>query len=264
MRTILLTVSVLTACADAPRPDAPLVRLAVVKSDPAHTPADARAEHINGALAWSPLGFDVELEDGTYPLTECQRRWYASDAPDARACQLTIGVILVDFLIERRGTSALANREERSIALDTRLTGYELEIATAHEIGHIVLDASNEEHTATGIMSGRTARTFTGGTMKREHLTSLMRVAGYHGDHATFTRLFIENRISKKAADQAFRSGEQARSAGVKCTCRSCVAAGRGPSSTRQSPMAQSFGTPSESGAEIKMHAELTDKVGAS
>lgn len=99
--------------------------------------------------------------------------------------------------------------------------------------------------------------------MKREHLTSLMRVAGYHGDHATFTRLFIENRISKKAADEAFRSGERARANGVKCTCRSCVAAGRGPSSARQSPMAEAFGvpagrtlsTPSENAGEIQTHA---------
>lgn len=158
MRTIIFALCVLTACTDAPRPDAPLVRLVTVKSDPAHSPAESRPEHIAGALAWYELGFDVELEDGTYPLTECQRRWYASDAPDARACQLTIGVILVDFLIERRGTSALANRDERSIALDTRLAGYELEIAVAHEVGHVLLDAPNEDHTASGIMSGRTTR----------------------------------------------------------------------------------------------------------
>lgn len=72
--------------------------------------------------------------------------------------------------------------------------------------------------------------------MKREHLTSLLRVAGYHGDHAAFTRLYIENRISKRAADEAFRSGERALAAGVKCTCRTCVAAGRGPNSDPQQP----------------------------
>lgn len=158
MRTILIALLSIAACADAPRPDAPLVRLVVVNSDPGRTPAEPRAEHIDGALAWSPLGFDVELEDGTYPLTECQRRWYASASSDARACQLTIGVVLVDYLIERRGTSALANRDERWIAVDTRLTGYELTIAVAHEIGHVVLDAPNEDHTPTGIMSGTTAR----------------------------------------------------------------------------------------------------------
>ena len=158
MRTIILFAFLFAACADAPRPDVPLVRLVTVKSDPAHSPAESRPEHIAGALAWHELGFDVELEDGTYPLTECQRRWYASSAADARECQLTVGVILVDFLIERRGTSALSNRDERWIAIDTRLTGYELEIAVAHEVGHIVLDAPNEDHTPTGIMSGRTAR----------------------------------------------------------------------------------------------------------
>jgi hypothetical protein len=53
-------------------------------------------------------------------------------------------------------------------------------------------------------------------------LTTLLRVAGYHEDRATFTRLYIENRISKKNADEAYRSGRQAKAAGVRCDCHDC------------------------------------------
>ncbi len=58
--------------------------------------------------------------------------------------------------------------------------------------------------------------------MKREVLTTLIRVAGYHDDRATFTRLYIENRISKPKADEAYRSGRQAKAAGVRCDCHEC------------------------------------------
>lgn len=57
----------------------------------------------------------------------------------------------------------------------------------------------------------------------RATLTSLIRTAGYHDDKATFTRLYVENRISKAAADEAFRSGRQARAVGVRCTCSACL-----------------------------------------
>lgn len=61
--------------------------------------------------------------------------------------------------------------------------------------------------------------------MKREHLTSYLRIAGYHSDRAAFTRLFVENRISKAKAIEAYRSGAQARAAGVRCTCVECTRA---------------------------------------
>jgi hypothetical protein len=60
--------------------------------------------------------------------------------------------------------------------------------------------------------------------MKREVLTTLIRTAGYHEDRASFTRLYVENRISKQAADEAYRSGRQARAAGVRCDCHECKA----------------------------------------
>lgn len=58
--------------------------------------------------------------------------------------------------------------------------------------------------------------------MKREHLIGLLRVAGYHEDTATYTRLLIENRISKAAAREAFVQGRNARANGVGCSCGDC------------------------------------------
>lgn len=144
----------ITACTDDV-PEAPHVGLFVVNSDPGRTPADGVQEHLDGANAWAPLGFKVDYEHGAYARTECGRRWYASEVVDTE-CQITIGVVMVDNLVERRGTDALADREARAIYLDTRLDGDRLRIATAHEVGHIILDAP--DHTRTGIMSGRTWR----------------------------------------------------------------------------------------------------------
>ncbi len=64
--------------------------------------------------------------------------------------------------------------------------------------------------------------------MKREHLIAMIRTAGYHEDPATYTRLLVENRISFTRAKAAFAEGQRARENGVRCTCRTCVAAGRG------------------------------------
>lgn len=144
----------LTGCAVEHAPVAPHVGLFVVNSDPGRTPSEPRAEHLDGANAWSPLGFEFAFEYGAYGRTECGRRWYTTDFDPE--CQITIGVVVTPFLVERRGTDALSNREERWLAVDSRLTGEALRIAIAHEVGHIVLDSP--EHTASGIMSGQTSR----------------------------------------------------------------------------------------------------------
>ena len=60
--------------------------------------------------------------------------------------------------------------------------------------------------------------------MKREHLLAHLRVAGYHEDRAAFTRLYIENRVSKKVADDAFNVGRTMRRNGVGCGCSDCKA----------------------------------------
>ncbi len=59
--------------------------------------------------------------------------------------------------------------------------------------------------------------------MTRADVLRHMRTAGYHGDRARWTRLFIESRISFQAADGMFREGERAKKAGVTCTCRECT-----------------------------------------
>ena len=61
-----------------------------------------------------------------------------------------------------------------------------------------------------------------GGTVKRSTATDLMRVAGYHGDTRTFARLLVEQSVSRFTSLEAWRSGERAKAAGVKCTCIVC------------------------------------------
>ena len=58
--------------------------------------------------------------------------------------------------------------------------------------------------------------------MKRSVLLTKLRTAGYHGDRASFTRLLIENRIVMDKAQRAYREGEAAKRAGVKCDCMEC------------------------------------------
>lgn len=58
--------------------------------------------------------------------------------------------------------------------------------------------------------------------MKRDVLLALLRVAGYHDDAREYTRLLIEERISKAAAREAYNIGRRAREVGVPCSCREC------------------------------------------
>ncbi len=58
--------------------------------------------------------------------------------------------------------------------------------------------------------------------MKREHLITYLRVAGYHEDAARFTRLLIENRISYARAKEAFAEGRTLRARGMRCDCHDC------------------------------------------
>lgn len=59
--------------------------------------------------------------------------------------------------------------------------------------------------------------------MKREHVLAWLRVAGYHADRASFTRIYIENRIGYEAAKAAYGQGQAQRASGaVKCSCADC------------------------------------------
>lgn len=57
---------------------------------------------------------------------------------------------------------------------------------------------------------------------KRAHALAWMRIAGYHEDTRAFTRLFIESRIARPVADDAFNAGRRARAAGMACHCLAC------------------------------------------
>ena len=57
---------------------------------------------------------------------------------------------------------------------------------------------------------------------KRELVFQQIKVAGYHGDSRTATRLLIENPISRKRYNEAWDAGAKAKSAGVSCSCYRC------------------------------------------
>jgi len=57
---------------------------------------------------------------------------------------------------------------------------------------------------------------------KRETALRLAKIAGYHGDSKTFTRLIIECRVNRQAMNSAWYAGERALEAGVKCHCLDC------------------------------------------
>lgn len=58
--------------------------------------------------------------------------------------------------------------------------------------------------------------------MSRSAILALMKVAGYHDDSLGFTRLYVENRISRKSADEQWASGKQMKKNGVPCGCYTC------------------------------------------
>ena len=57
---------------------------------------------------------------------------------------------------------------------------------------------------------------------KREVTLAKARVAGYHGDVQSFTRLLIEGRVRLPFMNAAWREGVAQKAKGVRCTCRDC------------------------------------------
>ena len=57
---------------------------------------------------------------------------------------------------------------------------------------------------------------------QRQIALAAIRVAGYHDDLRTATRLYTENRISRKVYDTAYNEGVKQREAGVPCSCYTC------------------------------------------
>lgn len=48
------------------------------------------------------------------------------------------------------------------------------------------------------------------------------RIAGYHHDATTFTRLIIEARVARDAMNKAWRTGQEQRKNGMPCGCWQC------------------------------------------
>jgi hypothetical protein len=57
---------------------------------------------------------------------------------------------------------------------------------------------------------------------KRDRALQCAKIAGYHEDRKTLTRLYIECRVNLHAMQAAFWAGQQAKKAGVKCGCYDC------------------------------------------
>lgn len=60
-------------------------------------------------------------------------------------------------------------------------------------------------------------------SVKRADLINALTFAGYHGDVAGAQRLYVEHRISLRAAGDAYARGAEAKNAGTKCGCPECL-----------------------------------------
>ncbi len=58
--------------------------------------------------------------------------------------------------------------------------------------------------------------------MKRTDALAWIRIAGYHNDQKSFVRLYVENRVSRKSADEAWAKGVKAKESGMGCACHQC------------------------------------------
>jgi hypothetical protein len=57
---------------------------------------------------------------------------------------------------------------------------------------------------------------------KRELVLENVKIAGYHNDAAAGTRAFIGGHISNATYLKAWRKGQRAKEAGVRCDCLDC------------------------------------------
>ena len=60
------------------------------------------------------------------------------------------------------------------------------------------------------------------GRMTRKRALAAIFAAGYHEDRKTFTRVYVENRVSFLAANREYIDGQIARRNGLRCTCHEC------------------------------------------
>jgi hypothetical protein len=57
---------------------------------------------------------------------------------------------------------------------------------------------------------------------KKEITLASCKVAGYHNDMKSFTRVYVESRLSLVVAQEAYNQGIKLRESGMKCTCSKC------------------------------------------
>jgi len=60
--------------------------------------------------------------------------------------------------------------------------------------------------------------------MTRKNALTVLRIAGYHEDMRTFTRVYVENRVSLQVARREYAAGQQAKANGIACHCHECCA----------------------------------------
>lgn len=60
-------------------------------------------------------------------------------------------------------------------------------------------------------------------TKERERGIIAAKIAGYHGDRRTYTRLVIEVRCNNYVLQQAYWAGETAKKNGIHCHCLECA-----------------------------------------
>lgn len=140
----IITLFVLVGCADTP-PSAPTVVIHDLGGDPS-----VRPTYLQAASGWAPLGFEFTFDDPDLP--ECNH-WQAGQPTN---CSIITYLFRVDNLSDVDGAiRAVTDPNTRAISIDSSVAGFDLEIATAHELGHVLLETG--EHTIGGIMGGSDA-----------------------------------------------------------------------------------------------------------
>jgi hypothetical protein len=131
----LVCAALLVGCVDESR--AAHVRVVVAVDAP------ELAEYVDGANAWSGLGYLASFEPTGLPECEDVRDALAGDA-----CEVVVyvgrGRIIENY--GAAGVTARDNEGRRVSLLDVRYSGLELVALAAHELGHSLLDTG--EHVA--------------------------------------------------------------------------------------------------------------------
>jgi hypothetical protein len=150
MKTFILCIALL-ASACAAEVEGPAV---VIRQGTSFT--DVEMKYIqSGVATWRELGFHLETESD---LPECGRYWYQDGEID---CKITIDLTMEHLESDGHEYAGLAQRDSRDIILSDHFhmeqfnynLAIELQIAAAHEFGHILLDTGHLPDGVKGLMS---------------------------------------------------------------------------------------------------------------